>query len=162
MSPPSINPPWPAPAENPDALLELAKSLEVLDRAAAEQVVVLIRDVRRIADAFAAAAAPFNESAKQLAEAFATDVGTFKKVDTELRRKLGKWVLTDKENNKLSGVTGKREWKVRYVDLPLIPAEFWVLDTKELEKRAKEMKGGFNVPGVEAYEEPTSGLSVEE
>lgn len=54
---------------------------------------------------------------------------------------------------KVEGVSAKRVWKARIVDVTLIPHEYMLPDTQKLDKLAKALRGEMKVPGVQAYEE---------
>lgn len=57
-----------------------------------------------------------------------------------------------------AGVQHRTTWSYEIVDRALIPAEYWVLDTKRLEAEARARKGELSIPGVKPVANRTAVL----
>ena len=59
---------------------------------------------------------------------------------------------------KIDGKSTRKTWKVKIVNVDLIPREYMVPNEKALDALAKASKGLIKIPGVEFYAETTIGI----
>lgn len=54
---------------------------------------------------------------------------------------------------KPQGISMKKNWKARVIDVTKVPREYMVVNESMLDKMAKDTKGSLEIPGVEFYSE---------
>jgi len=67
-------------------------------------------------------------------------------------------VVQIEEQTKSEGVSTRKTWKAKVVDVSLVPRAYMVVNQQALDALAKATKGSMALPGVEFYEE--SSLAV--
>lgn len=154
---------WSPPLVSPADLLASTKSVAVTDKASAEAVVHLIRDVRGLELEFCTRADPVLRAGRvqweRLQEAHSSVIKAFQEADKTLRQKIAVWMK--KTGGVVDGVRkGKSTWKVTILDRTLIPAEFWIIDEDALKKKAEalRMEGNAAIPGVQVEEIPSAAV----
>jgi hypothetical protein len=67
-------------------------------------------------------------------------------------------VFVESKTVKQEGMSIKKTWKAKVIDVSQVPRQFLVIDQKSLDAYAREKGVSANIPGVEFYEDSTISL----
>jgi len=69
-------------------------------------------------------------------------------------------VVQVEEQEKTEGLSTRKIWKARVVDVEKVPREWMIVNDKALDSFAKSTKGSVKIPGVEFYQESSLAIKI--